>query len=155
MCVIGNRTVISNEERKTRSFFTQRVEALRRCEGTMVTGGCAGGPHAVDIETLDQMDLETCKQILARLAKGLAHPARIEIIRMLGNRPSHREFICSDIVKALPLAQASVSQHLKILKETGWIYGEIDGPRVVCRLVENILAYYQQLMKKVTHEHNT
>ena len=155
MSVIVGRTVISNEERKTRSFFTQRVEALRRCEETMVTGGCAGGPHAVDIETLDRMDLETCKQILARLAKGLAHPARIEIIRMLGNKSSDREFICSDIVRALPLAQASVSQHLKILKETGWIYGEIDGPRVVCRLVENILAYYQQLMKKVTHEHNT
>jgi len=121
----------------------------------MVTGGCAGGPHAVDIETLDRMDLETCRQILARLAKGLSHPARIEIIRMLMNKSSEREFICSDIVKALPLAQASVSQHLKILKETGWIYGEIDGPRVVCRLVENIMTFYQQLMQKVTHGQHT
>jgi ArsR family transcriptional regulator len=38
--------------------------------------------------------------------------------------------ICGDLVNRLPLAQATVSQHLKVLKEAGWIQGEIDGPRV-------------------------
>jgi ArsR family transcriptional regulator len=64
---------------------------------------------------------------LAGLAKALAHPARVAILRMLLTRG---DCICGDIVERLPLAQATVSQHLKVLKESGWIEGEIDGPRV-------------------------
>ena len=64
---------------------------------------------------------------LASLAWGLAHPARVAILRLLLQRG---ECICGAIVDSLPLAQATVSQHLKVLKETGWIEGEIDGPRV-------------------------
>lgn len=116
----------------------------------MATGDCTGGPHFVDVGSLERMDHETRKEILARLSKGIAHPARIEIIRMLLNKPPDKRYICSDIVKALPLAQASVSQHLKILKETGWVYGEVDGPRVSCNLVGNIMEYYGELMRKTT-----
>jgi ArsR family transcriptional regulator len=64
---------------------------------------------------------------LATLAKALAHPARVAILRLL---LEHGECICGDIVGSLPLAQATVSQHLKVLKEAGLIRGEIDGPRV-------------------------
>jgi len=64
---------------------------------------------------------------LARLAKALAHPARVAIFRLLLTRG---DCICGDIVDRLPWAQATVSQHLKVLKEAGWIQGEIDGPRV-------------------------
>jgi ArsR family transcriptional regulator len=64
---------------------------------------------------------------LARLAKALGHPARIAILRLLLGRGA---CICGDIVEHIPLAQATVSQHLKVLKEAGWIQGEIDGPRV-------------------------
>jgi ArsR family transcriptional regulator len=64
---------------------------------------------------------------LARLAKALGHPARVAIIRMLLGRG---ECICGDIVNRLPLAQATVSQHLRVLRDAGWIEGEIDGPRV-------------------------
>ena len=63
----------------------------------------------------------------ARLAKALGHPARIAIMRLLLTRG---DCICGDLVNRLPLAQATVSQHLKVLKEAGWIQGEIDGPRV-------------------------
>jgi DNA-binding transcriptional ArsR family regulator len=64
---------------------------------------------------------------LARLAKALAHPARAAIVRfLLGGG----DCICGDIVDRLPLAQATVSQHLKVLKQAGWITGEVDGPRV-------------------------
>jgi ArsR family transcriptional regulator len=64
---------------------------------------------------------------LARLAKALAHPARAAIVRfLLGGG----DCICGDIVDRLPLAQATVSQHLKVLREAGWITGEVDGPRV-------------------------
>src|SRR5688572_28288186 len=64
---------------------------------------------------------------LAALAWGLAHPARVQILRLLLERG---ECICGAIVDSMPLAQATVSQHLKVLKESGWIEGEIDGPRV-------------------------
>jgi len=64
---------------------------------------------------------------LANLAKALGHPARVAILRLLLTRG---DCICGDIVDRIPLAQATVSQHLKVLKEAGWIQGAIDGPRV-------------------------
>jgi ArsR family transcriptional regulator len=64
---------------------------------------------------------------LAILAKAIAHPARIEILRLLTRRST---CICGAIVEELPLAQSTVSQHLKILKEAGLLRGEVDGPRV-------------------------
>jgi ArsR family transcriptional regulator len=64
---------------------------------------------------------------LAALAKALAHPARVAIVRIL---LQSGECVCGDIVDRLPLAQATVSQHLKVLKEAGVIRGTIDPPRV-------------------------
>jgi len=69
---------------------------------------------------------------LALLAKALGHPARVQIMRLLVRREA---CICGDIVDELPLAQSTVSQHLKVLKDAGLIRGEIDGPRV-CYCVE-------------------
>jgi ArsR family transcriptional regulator len=63
---------------------------------------------------------------LARLAKAVAHPARVHILRLLLSRDA---CYCGQVVDALPLAQATVSQHLKVLKDAGLITGEIDGPR--------------------------
>ncbi len=64
---------------------------------------------------------------LARLAWAVAHPTRVRIVRMLIRRKS---CVCGEIVDQLPLAQSTVSQHLKILKETGLVQGEVDGPKV-------------------------
>jgi DNA-binding transcriptional ArsR family regulator len=105
---------------------------------------CSEGGTLSNIETLT---LEERKKALAKLSKGLAHPARIEIIKILANQPSDRKCICGDIVNALPLAQSSVSQHLKILKETGWIEGTIDGPRVCYCLIGGIMESYEVLIK--------
>jgi DNA-binding transcriptional ArsR family regulator len=63
---------------------------------------------------------------VARLAKALAHPARVAILRELARR---NECVCGEIVDALPLAQSTVSQHLRGLKEIGLVHGEIDGSR--------------------------
>lgn len=63
---------------------------------------------------------------LAQLAAALGHPARVAIVRFLKN---HGACICGEIVGILPLAQSTVSQHLKILKTAGWVRGEVDGPR--------------------------
>ncbi len=67
------------------------------------------------------------EQKIAELCKALAHPARIAIINFLIKK---KECICSDVVNELPLSQSTVSQHLKELKNSGLIKGDIDGPRV-------------------------
>lgn len=79
-------------------------------------------PHATAA-----MDVE-----LARLAKAIAHPARIAILRTLLRRQS---CVCGELVSELPLAQSTVSQHLKQLKAAGLIRGTVEGPRV-CYCVE-------------------
>lgn len=66
-------------------------------------------------------------ETLAKLAWAIAHPARVQIVRLLICREA---CICGEIVDCLPLAQSTVSQHLKILKESGLILGEVDGPKV-------------------------
>ena len=70
--------------------------------------------------------------LLATLAKALGHPARVAILRML---IQHEGCIVGDIVDEMPLAQSTVSQHLKQLKGAGLVQGEVDGPRV-CYCVE-------------------
>ena len=66
------------------------------------------------------------EQELADLAKALSHPARIAILKVLAQK---NECICGEIVDVLPLAQSTVSQHLKELKNAGLIEGTLDGPR--------------------------
>ena len=107
---------------------------------------CKSNP--IDLKEIGEMSVDACKRRLAELSKGLAHPMRVEIVRMLENKPTEERCVCGDIVDALPLAQSSVSQHLKVLKETGWIQGEIDGPRVCYCTVEGIMEYYLALMKR-------
>jgi ArsR family transcriptional regulator len=65
-------------------------------------------------------------QKLADLAKAMAHPARIAILRVLAERNT---CICGEIVEVMPLAQATVSQHLKELLNAGLIKGTIDGKK--------------------------
>jgi len=69
---------------------------------------------------------------LARLAKAVAHPARVAILRLLVRQEG---CIVGDIVEEIPLAQSTISQHLKQLKDAGLIRGEVDGPRI-CYCVE-------------------
>jgi DNA-binding transcriptional ArsR family regulator len=64
---------------------------------------------------------------IAAYAKALAHPARVAILQILIKKQS---CICGDIVDELPLSQSTVSQHLKELKESGLIKGDIEGAKV-------------------------
>lgn len=60
----------------------------------------------------------------ADIAKALGHPARIAILKILAERST---CFCGDITEILPLAQSTVSQHLKALKSAGLITGEVEG----------------------------
>lgn len=65
------------------------------------------------------------KSRLARMLKALGNPVRFQIVEYLAE---NQTCITNDIVKSLPLAQSTVSQHLKVLREAGLIHGEIEGP---------------------------
>jgi ArsR family transcriptional regulator, arsenate/arsenite/antimonite-responsive transcriptional repressor len=93
-------------------------------------------------ETLALPDVAWAED-LARLSWALAHPARVRIVRLLLNRTS---CMCGEIVEAMPLAQSTVSQHLKILKETGLVQGEIDGPRVCYGIHKDAMAKLKKLI---------
>lgn len=79
---------------------------------------------------------------IAELAKAFAHPARVAILQLLLER---KACVCGDLVDELPLAQATVSQHLKELKRIGIIKGEIDPPRVCYCINETVWAEAHQL----------
>lgn len=64
---------------------------------------------------------------ISKYAKALAHPARVAILQFL---LKNNNCMCGDIVDELPLSQSTVSQHLKELKESGLIKGEIEGAKV-------------------------
>lgn len=75
---------------------------------------------------METITRQTDFESLALVCKALSHPARLAILQILAQRGS---CICGEIVNTLPLAQATVSQHLKVLKEAGLVTGEVDGPR--------------------------
>lgn len=90
---------------------------------------CPPGQEGLDLRPVEGPEAD---EELARLAKAVGHPARVQILRLLARREA---CVCGDIVDALPLAQSTVSQHLKVLRDAGLIRGEIDGPRV-CYCIE-------------------
>ena len=78
---------------------------------------------------------------VAEFAKALSHPARIAILKVLAEK---KECICGELVDDLPLAQSTVSQHLKVLKEVGLIKGTIDGPKSRYCIDWKVFERYQQ-----------
>ncbi|RRJ93557.1 ArsR/SmtB family transcription factor [Flavobacterium macacae] len=90
---------------------------------------------------------------IATIAKALGHPARIAIIEYL---VKVNECICGDIVNELPLAQATVSQHLKELKNAGIIQGSIEGNSICyCideKTIEILNTYFSKIIQTVTKD---
>lgn len=88
----------------------------------------------------------------AAIAKALGHPARISILKILAQRNT---CFCGDITEILPLAQSTVSQHLKALKLAGLINGEVEGvrtcyclnPKGVKELNKMLSEFSDQLVK--------
>ncbi len=80
---------------------------------------------------------------LAGLAKAIGHPARLRILRYLASQSS---CTCGDIVGEVSLAQSTVSEHLKVLKNAGLIKGEIDPPRVCYCINPTVLRRLKDLV---------
>ena len=78
-------------------------------------------------KTIQHIDYSEETEVLARFAKALGHPTRLIILKYLSNQSC---CYTGDLVEALPLAQSTISQHLKELKDAGLIEGEINPPKI-------------------------
>jgi ArsR family transcriptional regulator len=106
----------------------------------------AGDAYCAPVGTLrteeTAQELDGAQDRFARMCKALAHPTRVRIVRLL---LCVETCVCGDIVEKLPLAQSTVSQHLKVLKDAGLIVGTIDGPRTCYCLDREALAEFKAL----------
>lgn len=94
-------------------------------------------------------EFELDAKYIADIAKAMSHPARIQILKILSEM---NVCMCGDIVELLPLAQSTVSQHLKELKRVGLIQGEIDGPKVCYCIDSGNLETAKHEFEKIFHK---
>lgn len=85
----------------------------------------------------------------AAIAKALGHPARIAILKILAKRNT---CFCGDITEILPLAQSTVSQHLKALKSAGLISGTVEGVRTCYCLNPNGIKELSNVLTELSNE---
>jgi ArsR family transcriptional regulator len=85
------------------------------------------------------------KQRLARMLKALGNPLRFQIVETLAERHT---CITNEIVATTPLAQSTVSQHLKVLRQAGLIRGEIEGPATCYCLDEDGLRFLKEQIER-------
>ncbi len=90
------------------------------------------------------------EQEIAAIANALSHPARIAILKFLAQK---NDCICGEIVSELPLAQSTISQHLKELKKVGLIKGEIEGVKtcycIDWNYIEKVKKTFNGLFEKM------
>lgn len=91
-------------------------------------------------------------EALATIAKALAHPARVQIVRLLLSRSS---CIGGEITQELGLAQSTVSEHLRILKAAGVVVGEIEHPRICYSLRVQRLAPLSEFLTAIGLQYQT
>ena len=94
--------------------------------------------------TLDISDAE--QERLVNMFKAIGNPTRFEILKYLVTHPT---CITGDIVDYLPIAQATVSQHLKVLRDAGWIHGEIQGSSTCYCLNEENIAWFRSKVGEI------
>ena len=94
--------------------------------------------------TLDISGTE--QERLVTMFKALGNPIRFEIMKFLVTHPG---CITGDIVDYLPIAQATVSQHLKVLRDAGWIKGTVEGPAICYCLNEENIAWFKGKVSEI------
>jgi DNA-binding transcriptional ArsR family regulator len=107
-----------------------------------MTGSGRSFPSACCTIDIDGKKQET----FVRMLKAAGNPIRFEILKFLVTHPG---CITGDIVGHLPIAQATVSQHLKVLREAGWIVGEIEGPAVCYELDKERIAWFRSVVQRI------
>lgn len=116
----------------------------------MATSCCTSTPAQGSLEPDSMSAPESMSPLeeerLAALFKALGHPARVRILRILCER---QECVCGDLVELMPLAQSTVSEHLRILKESGLIQGRVEGPRRCYCVDSSVLETLKSLVVRL------
>jgi DNA-binding transcriptional ArsR family regulator len=94
--------------------------------------------------TLDISGVEQDKLVI--MFKAVGNPIRFEIMKFLVTHPG---CITGDIVDYLPIAQATVSQHLKVLRQAGWIEGTVEGTATSYCLHEDNIVWFRQNVNEI------
>jgi ArsR family transcriptional regulator len=89
---------------------------------------------------------EFSEEELGNLCKAIGHPVRVKLVRMLIDRG---ECISGDLAEEFALAQSTVSEHLRILKEAGLVEGTIDGPRRCYCVNGKVLAALKEMIANI------
>lgn len=118
--------VVLVHEKPDIDLSRRKIAGLTKSESVVGKKKATKTEQACDESAVKLPDDDTAGE-LSKLAWAVAHPARVRIVRLLIGR---KACVCGEIVDEMSLAQSTVSQHLKILKESGLIQGEVDGPRV-------------------------
>jgi len=114
--------------------------------GESETAACCP-PEGQTVELLiAQVEGPPADDELAAFAKAIAHPTRVRILRMLAKKEAR---MCSHIVDELPLAQSTVSEHLRILRSAGLVQANENGPRVSYCIVPSALKRLKALLAAV------
>ncbi len=95
------------------------------------------------------ISIQSADQNLVSIFRALGQPARLRILRLLIERQT---CVCGEVVDELPLAQATVSQHLKVLKEAGLITGQVEGPAVCYCLAPGALAHLREAVAQLADD---
>jgi ArsR family transcriptional regulator len=99
------------------------------------------------VEACCTLDIDGGEQDrLIGMFKALGNPTRFEILKYLLTHPN---CITGDIVHHLPLVQSTVSQHLKVLRQAGWIKGTIEGPATSYGLHDDNVAWFREMVGEI------
>lgn len=122
-------------------FYTREMPSVRSLSSTRSSSQCSTSP-----DEKAQAGYVIDDEQLAAMAKALGHPTRVKIVRLLAARNA---CVTGDLVAELPLAQSTVSEHLRILREAGLIQGEIEGPRTSYCVNQAGLAAFQRAISSL------
>ena len=89
-----------------------------------------------------KMEIDT----LAKIFKALGHPTRVKIVEHLIKINS---CVCGEIVSIFSFSQSTISQHLKLLKESGIVHGEIEGPKTCYCVDFDVLNKFKKYVSKL------
>ena len=111
------------------------------------TGKAAGAPGSGVRPSCCTIAIDGREQarFLAML-KAAGNPIRFEILKFLATHPG---CITGDIVSHLPIAQSTVSQHLKVLRGAGWIAGETEGPATCYELDKEAIGWFRSTVDRI------
>ena len=123
-----------------------KTKAISGLDSTVDESLCCPPDDPQSVPSTAPADGPGADEELAAFGKAIAHPVRVRILRMLARKEAR---MCSHIVDELPLAQSTVSEHLRILRTAGLVRANENGPRVSYCIIPSALQRLKALLEAV------